>query len=207
MEAEVEHSQNIGPQVHKHPGFPTKCPVPLHVDLPICKIGPVSCAGVRRLCTGPGAPFLCARGAGHPKARVWLCEGVVGCAIARGMIDGVWVWRVGLGRRIRVRKDKRSPERRRGRDEVENDGTDTLFLSLALLLAHEWRSEMLEAMNGHLDKNPRQPLTTEGPVPTIGLGMPSGVSLGRVSFVSDVKPVTQSYILLLLRCSLKMLSL
>ena len=79
--AEVESSQKISPQVHKHPGFPTKLPVPLHVGLPIHNVGPVSFAAVRRLCTGPGAPLLCAWGAGYPEAIVWLCKGVVGCAI------------------------------------------------------------------------------------------------------------------------------
>ena len=81
MVAEVESSQNIGPQVHEHPRLSTKFPVPLHVGLPVRKVGPVSFAGVRRLRTSPGAPLLRAWGAGYPKASVWLCKGVVGCAI------------------------------------------------------------------------------------------------------------------------------
>ena len=81
MVAEVESSQNLGPQAHKHPRFSTKSPVSLHVGLPIRKVGPVYFAGVRRLCTNPGAPLLRARGARYPEAGVWLCKGVVGCAV------------------------------------------------------------------------------------------------------------------------------
>ena len=81
MVAEVEPSQKINPQVHKHCGFPTKFPVHLHMGLPIHNVGPVPFAGVRRLCTGPGAPLLRAWGAGYPEAVVWSCKGVVGCAI------------------------------------------------------------------------------------------------------------------------------
>ena len=81
MVAEVESSQKISPQVYKQPGVSSKFPVHLHVGLPIRNAGPVSFAGVRRLCTGPGAPLLRAWGAGYPEAIVWLCKGVVGCAI------------------------------------------------------------------------------------------------------------------------------
>ena len=71
------------------------------------------------------------------------------------MIDGVWVWSVGPGKRIWVGVDERLREKRRRRHEVENDGRDTPFLA---------------------------------------------------SFVSNVKPVTQSWILLLKKRNLKMLS-
>ena len=91
-------------------------------------------------------------------------------------MDGLWVWTIGLGGRMRVRKDKRLQRRRRGH-EGGKDERDTPFLTSVLLLAHKGRAEMLEAWKGQWSSE----------------GFPSS-------------PVMQSFVPQLKRRNLKMLS-